>query len=103
MKLSILGNVLTVQLRHFRPLNLSLPPGSSKKPSSPNSGSRICNALRRMIFTSMAIATSYYAIGVLTEYFRAGGKDSHRIDGFTTFKSELASPRVILTGEAHLS
>ena len=41
-----------------------------------------------MFLAGIATAASCYAIGVVTEYFRAGGRDGHRMDGFTAFESE---------------
>ncbi|KAJ5935582.1 hypothetical protein N7466_005129 [Penicillium verhagenii] len=81
-------------------------PSSSSKPSFTNqpppasgsngirdhtsfhSESTASKMLRRTIFTGTATAASFYAIGVVVEYFRTGGQDGYGIDGFTVFESE---------------
>ena len=45
-------------------------------------------AIRRMILTGTVLGASCYAVGVVVEYFRTGGKDGYGIDGFTSFESE---------------
>lgn len=48
----------------------------------------LSKAIRRMLLTGTVVGASCYAIGVVTEYFRTGGKDGHGIDSFTVFESE---------------
>ncbi|KAJ5659223.1 hypothetical protein N7507_005674 [Penicillium longicatenatum] len=59
-----------------------------EEPISSYSESTFHKIFRRMILTGTATAASCYAIGVVVEYFRTGGKDGHGIDGFTSFESE---------------
>ncbi|KAI9933455.1 hypothetical protein MW887_007928 [Aspergillus wentii] len=72
---------------------------SSASPSIPNSPtnttdypadneSGIRKTVRRMFLTGVMTAATCYAIGVVVEYFRTGGKDGRGIDGFTEFESE---------------
>ncbi|KAL3460511.1 hypothetical protein BJX64DRAFT_262864 [Aspergillus heterothallicus] len=46
------------------------------------------NVLRRMLIGGVATAGTCYAIGVVVEYFRTGGKDGWGVDGFTVFESD---------------
>ncbi|KAL2838359.1 hypothetical protein BJY01DRAFT_34462 [Aspergillus pseudoustus] len=50
--------------------------------------SRTSTALRRMLISGAATAGTFYAIGVVVEYFRTGGVDGWGVDGFTVFESE---------------
>ncbi|PWY64068.1 hypothetical protein BO70DRAFT_208282 [Aspergillus heteromorphus CBS 117.55] len=59
---------------------------SNTKRSKPES--KPGKALRRMAFGGAVTAATCYAIGVVVEYFRTGGKDGRGIDGFTVFESE---------------
>ncbi|KAJ5273531.1 hypothetical protein N7478_008656 [Penicillium angulare] len=76
-----------------RPSSTNQPPSanrSSIEGSSSNSGSSSSTGktLRRIILTGTATAASCYAIGVVVEYFRSGGKDGWGIDAFTVFESD---------------
>ncbi|KAJ5309106.1 hypothetical protein PENANT_c020G08570 [Penicillium antarcticum] len=70
--------------------------GSSKQSSAPGPedesttkpDSFIRKAGRRMLFAGTITAATCYAIGVVTEFFRTGGKDGRGIDGFTAFESD---------------
>ncbi|KAJ5929604.1 hypothetical protein N7454_006554 [Penicillium verhagenii] len=68
------------------------PPASGsngvKESTSFHSESTASKVFRRTIFTGTATAASFYAIGVVVEYFRTGGQDGYGIDGFTVFESE---------------
>ncbi|OJJ33197.1 hypothetical protein ASPWEDRAFT_613920 [Aspergillus wentii DTO 134E9] len=55
---------------------------------TPNNESGIRKTVRRMFLTGVMTAATCYAIGVVVEYFRTGGKDGRGIDGFTEFESE---------------
>ncbi|KAJ6082299.1 hypothetical protein N7499_007173 [Penicillium canescens] len=57
-----------------------------EKPTKPNSFFR--KAGRRMLFGATITVATCYAIGVVTEFFRTGGKDGRGIDGFTVFESD---------------
>ncbi|CAI7620086.1 unnamed protein product [Penicillium pancosmium] len=61
--------------------------GSSTNPK-PKSQSSFSKAVRRIFITCTAVGASCYAVGVVTEYFRTGGKDGYGIDGFTVFESD---------------
>ncbi|KAJ5090537.1 hypothetical protein N7532_009221 [Penicillium argentinense] len=54
--------------------------------SSPDSSFR--KTFRRMALTGTVAGACCYAAGVVTEFFRTGGKDGYGIDGFTAFESE---------------
>jgi hypothetical protein len=41
-----------------------------------------------MLFGGTITVATCYAIGVVTEFFRTGGKDGRGIDGFTVFESD---------------
>ncbi|OQE39065.1 hypothetical protein PENCOP_c007G03135 [Penicillium coprophilum] len=43
---------------------------------------------RRMFIAGTATAAACYAIGVMADFFRTGGKDGRGIDGFTVFESD---------------
>ncbi|KZN92851.1 hypothetical protein EN45_030140 [Penicillium chrysogenum] len=43
---------------------------------------------RGMLIAGTATASTCYAIGVIVEFFRTGGKDGRGIDGFTVFESD---------------
>ncbi|OJJ95885.1 hypothetical protein ASPACDRAFT_81643 [Aspergillus aculeatus ATCC 16872] len=51
-------------------------------------GSKSAKFLRRMLLGGVATAGTFYALGVVTEYFRTGGEDGRGIDAFTAFESE---------------
>ncbi|KAJ5966449.1 hypothetical protein N7481_013163 [Penicillium waksmanii] len=61
--------------------------GSSTHPK-PKIQSTFSKAVRRIFITGTAVGASCYAVGVVTEYFRTGGKDGYGIDGFTVFESD---------------
>ncbi|KAL3436370.1 hypothetical protein BDV09DRAFT_184314 [Aspergillus tetrazonus] len=48
----------------------------------------VTKVLRRMLVGGLATGGTCYALGVVSEYFRTGGKDGFGIDGFTEFESE---------------
>lgn len=48
----------------------------------------VTKVLRRMLVGGLATGGTCYALGVVCEYFRTGGKDGFGIDGFTEFESE---------------
>ncbi|KAL5044486.1 hypothetical protein BDW71DRAFT_100650 [Aspergillus fruticulosus] len=50
--------------------------------------SNVTQVLRRMLVGGLATGGTCYALGVVIEYFRTGGKDGYGIDGFTEFESE---------------
>ncbi|KAL4993483.1 hypothetical protein BDV10DRAFT_23954 [Aspergillus recurvatus] len=50
--------------------------------------SNVTKVLRRMLVGGLATGGTCYALGVVSEYFRTGGKDGFGIDGFTEFESE---------------
>ncbi|KAL2832440.1 hypothetical protein BDW59DRAFT_105030 [Aspergillus cavernicola] len=60
--------------------------GKSHRESPPKS--KVRKVLRRMLISGAATAGTFYAIGVVSEYFRTGGEDGWGIDGFTEFESE---------------
>lgn len=41
-----------------------------------------------MLIAGTATASTCYAIGVIVEFFRTGGKDGRGIDGLTVFESD---------------
>ncbi|KAJ5108889.1 hypothetical protein N7456_005564 [Penicillium angulare] len=63
---------------------------SNTEDDSSNSGSgpSIGKSLRRIVLIGTATAASCYAIGVVVEYFRSGGKNGRGIDAFTVFESD---------------
>ncbi|KAI9370645.1 hypothetical protein BJX61DRAFT_82785 [Aspergillus egyptiacus] len=62
------------------------PKSKTKKEKRPESKSR--KILRRMLISGAATAGTYYALGVLADFFRTGGEGGWGIDGFTEFESE---------------
>ncbi|KAJ5748029.1 uncharacterized protein N7511_009725 [Penicillium nucicola] len=68
----------------FKPLLES----SHEGDSTTNPKSFFRKAGRRMLVGGTITAATCYAIGVVTEFFRTGGKDGRGIDGFTTFESD---------------
>ncbi|CEL02369.1 hypothetical protein ASPCAL03540 [Aspergillus calidoustus] len=65
-----------------------LPRADEPKNRGEKSRSRTVNVLRRILIGGAATAGTCYAIGVVVEYFRTGGKDGWGIDAFTEFESE---------------
>ncbi|KAL6233215.1 hypothetical protein BDW75DRAFT_215760 [Aspergillus navahoensis] len=68
--------------------NLSNDHSSTKKSRKSPPQSNITKLLRRMLIGGLATGGTCYALGVVSEYFRTGGKDGIGIDGFTEFESE---------------
>ncbi|KAJ5964562.1 uncharacterized protein N7479_004438 [Penicillium vulpinum] len=69
------------------------PPSEPSSPSSEpepttNSESSVRKAGRRILIAGTATVVTCYTIGVMTEFFRTGGKDGRGIDGFTVFESD---------------
>ncbi|KAL4976578.1 hypothetical protein BDW66DRAFT_51053 [Aspergillus desertorum] len=50
--------------------------------------SKATKMLRRMLVGGLATGGTCYALGVVSKYFRTGGRDGFGIDGFTEFESE---------------
>ncbi|KAL4738885.1 hypothetical protein BDV11DRAFT_128098 [Aspergillus similis] len=61
-------------------------PNKQSRKSPPKS--KVTKVLRRMLAGGLATGGTCYALGVVSEYFRTGGKDGFGIDGFTEFESE---------------
>ncbi|KAJ5373767.1 hypothetical protein N7517_005773 [Penicillium concentricum] len=61
---------------------------SSEPESTTKSKSSFRKTGRRMLVAGTATAATCYAIGVMIEFFRTGGKDGRGIDGFTVFESD---------------
>ncbi|KAJ5617563.1 hypothetical protein N7537_002677 [Penicillium hordei] len=71
----------------------SEPPSATESPSpepkpTTKSESSFRKTGRRMLIAATATASTCYAIGVMTEFFRTGGNDGRGIDGFTVFESD---------------
>ncbi|KAL4812660.1 hypothetical protein BDW67DRAFT_121199 [Aspergillus spinulosporus] len=61
---------------------------SSKQSHKSLPKSTTTKVLRRMLVGGLATGGTCYALGVVSEYFKTGGKDGFGIDGFTEFESE---------------
>ncbi|KAJ5207109.1 hypothetical protein N7491_002259 [Penicillium cf. griseofulvum] len=64
------------------------PPSSSEPERTSTSESSFRKTGRRILIASTATVATCYAVGVMTEFFRTGGKDGRGIDGFTVFESD---------------
>uniref|UniRef100_A0A093UX13 Uncharacterized protein n=1 Tax=Talaromyces marneffei PM1 TaxID=1077442 RepID=A0A093UX13_TALMA len=82
----------------YHPPSSSNPPTSSAaeepeytqaEPSTRSStASRLGKGLRRIVLSGVATAGTFYAIGVVCEYFLTGGQDGLGPEGFTEFEAE---------------
>lgn len=82
----------------YHPPSSSIPPTSSAtedieytqtEPSTKTSkSSRLGKGLRRIVLSGVATAGTFYAIGVVCEYFITGGQDGLGPEGFTEFEAE---------------
>ncbi|CRG91477.1 hypothetical protein PISL3812_08526 [Talaromyces islandicus] len=61
---------------------------ATKAASPQNPSSSVRGAIRRVFLTGFATAGVFYAVGVVCEYFRTGGKDGLGPVGFTEFEAE---------------
>jgi hypothetical protein len=68
--------------------NLSYQDAPSKQSRKIPQRPTVTKVLRRMLVGGLATGGTCYALGVVGEYFRTGGKDGFGIDGFTEFESE---------------
>ncbi|KAL4748515.1 hypothetical protein BDW72DRAFT_153513 [Aspergillus terricola var. indicus] len=50
--------------------------------------SKVTKVLRRMLVGGFATGGTCYALGVVSEFFKTGGRDGFGMDGFTEFESE---------------
>jgi hypothetical protein len=62
-----------------------IPTQEARKPEAKSSFGQ---SIRRVILTGFATAGTFYAIGVVCEYFRTGGQDGLGPEGFTEFEAE---------------
>jgi hypothetical protein len=82
----------------YHPPSSSIPPTSvaapelqytQTEPSTKSStASRLGKGLRRIVLSGVATAGTFYAIGVVCEYFLTGGQDGLGPEGFTEFEAE---------------